>query len=161
MQALIAYPGHARRVQPVVATPLIAEVLHRSKCKTGVSVDRASSNVFSKPTGCVRLPGLGRHRSRDGTNQVAVTRGGSTAGHLSRLPTGCRSTSRTMNPSASLTKPFTRPSTLTGAVRLSANWWAACAPGAHCAFPRPGLDSDREPRSSIPRSTHPSDRACV
>ncbi len=32
--------GVAGRIQPVVATPLIEEVLHGSKCKAGVSVDR-------------------------------------------------------------------------------------------------------------------------
>jgi hypothetical protein len=38
----------SRRIRPVLATPLIEEVLHGAKCKAGVSVDRSSSDVLAR-----------------------------------------------------------------------------------------------------------------
>ena len=69
----------------------------------------------------VRLLGLDKLPLKAEINHIAVTVNGSMAGRPNRLPTGYRSIFRTMNPCASLTKPYIRRSTFRVEVLSSAN----------------------------------------
>jgi len=103
-----------------------------------------------------RLPDLAPP-SKAEINQISVTVNVSVAGRPNRLPTGYRSISRTMNPCASLTKPYIKQPIFRAEGVSSANQLAVCARGEHCACLEPGC---RPKRGHTSRGCHQFQPPC-